>query len=127
MGYEVKIYVGEKFDGMKELGADYFSVAGMMDLCKPGYRSELYKLCAETSADKKYPAIRAYLRNGNECEFADCYEKPLRAIPLELVLDALVQDAKNDRYHRFNVAVDFLKAFKEGFKSDRLAAVLYGY
>lgn len=127
MGYEVKIYVGEKVDEMSQDGAAYFMVAGMFDVCKPGYDSKLYELSADISDDEKFPLVRSYLRSGDQCDLTDCYDKKLRALPIQLVLDAAKADAATDEFRRFPIAVEFLESFVRHYKSDRLVAVLYGY
>lgn len=129
MGYEVKVYVGErsKHDTMREDGHAYFSVVGMVDLCKPGYGSKICKLCGEDSANEMFPAVSAYLRNGDDREKEDCYSKKLRAVPIDLVINALEQDCKDNEYWRFPLALELLKSAQANYKRGGLEVILYGY
>lgn len=124
MGYEIKIYVGTVHESQSDEGAAWFSIVGMVDICKPGYGSNIYKL--QDAANGK-PPVFFYGTDGNTQMREDCYGTKLVAYKPADVLAALKKDAKADNYRRFPMAVDFLSSSIKNMKDERLAVVLYGY
>lgn len=131
MGYEVKIYVVEgsmTIKGHADKAHSYVRVLGMVDVAKPGYDSEIYKL--SSSKEEENPAVFLYDLNGNEEHTEDRYGKKLRLWPIETALAAIETDSGSDSFDRFKYALALLQSVsKHRDRNDhqRLGVVFYGY
>lgn len=119
MGYEIKIFVGQFNNNHPE---GYFSPVAMVDICKPGYESEVYKISKEPGTPCFF-----YELDGNTKVTEDRYQKRLGVIDLDSVTKSLRQDSKRDEYRRFKIALDVLESVKSRFKDDEIGCVLFGY
>ena len=124
MGYEVRVYVGRVQHSSNETSGRWFQLWAMFELCKPGYDSEIYKLCSDPAIGNE--RVFFYADDGNTEITVDRYGKRLKAIPFDIVLKALETDQGNDSYRRFKVAVDLLRSIKE-HAGEQLSVVLYGH
>lgn len=122
MGYEVTVYLGEVSDSVTEGDAKFFNDVGMVELCKPGYDSEIYIL---STSEYIGEPIFMYGLDGNTRFVEDSYGKVLKAIEPELVLNALKSDKKT-KYRRFIMAYKLLKTTIPLF-GDELKVVLWGH
>lgn len=123
MGYEVKLYAGRVTTQGRDGLGHWLQIWSMFDLCTPGYDSETYKLSADHSIGVP---IYFYGTDGNTEITSDCYDKRLKAIPLDDALKALETDSGSDSYRRFKIAVDVLRSLKE-HSGESLSVVLYGH
>jgi hypothetical protein len=125
MGYEVKLYVGRVSPNMtRDEQRRWFNTWAMVDVCKPGYDSETYKLSANHDIGQP---IYIYGADGNTEIAEDCYGKQLKAFPLDDALAALETDNGSTRYRRFQIAVDLLRSVKANAGDESLSVFLYGY
>jgi hypothetical protein len=124
MGYEVKVYVGKVAHRVDDDHGRWFQMWAMFELCKPGYDSEISKLCGDPNVG--YEPVFFYCTDGNTAITVDCYGKRLKAIPIDDALKALETDQGNDGYRRFKIAVDLLKSIKE-HAGEQLSVILYGH
>lgn len=123
MGYEIKLHIGTTFR-FKNTKRSWFQEVAMVDLCKPGYDSEIYQLSLFESAEKIY----LYASNGNTHIIKDMYDKSLTAVDATIVLDALKRDNKKNPYRRFEIAVALLEAMIQDMEwKENLKVVLFGY
>lgn len=124
MGYEVTIHVMQPGHRRDELGTYGMDIA-TVELCKPGHKSATCKLCEKPAPD---PMAHAYFygSDGNTVITHDRYEKRLYWTPLADVVDALREDAKNDNYRRFRIALKTMAAVQEEF-GDNASCILFGH
>lgn len=122
MGYEVKLYFGEtNLDPFPGETSAYFSIVGMVDLCKIG-DGKLIKLDQAAPAN---PLVYFYGTDGNTKYEQDRYDKNLRVYPVADVLKALRADNRRDPYRRYAIAIAALSEAAKHFKS--LQIVFYAY
>ena len=157
MGYEIKLVVGKSGfsseesarEDVAELDGDtawfpykkdakgnliktgrteiYFSVYGMIDLCKPGSNSELLKLDAKNH-ESGIVCWSLYL--GDKEVKEDSYGDIFKPVPIAAVIKALEKDLEvskdeysdDNGYRRFRWALGFLNAM-----DDDAEVILYGY
>lgn len=125
MGYEVKVYVGRvSVSTTRDEQRRWFNTWAMIDICKPGYDSEIYKLSADHDIGEP---IYIYGSDGDTEIVEDCYGKRLRAFPLDVALTALETDNGSTRYRRFQIAVDLLRSVKANAGDEQLSVFLFGY
>lgn len=157
MGYEVRLHIAQEYT----LGSDdkidaehgrYAEQLAMVDLSKPGYDTNIYKLVKahqEKQAEAiKQNGIRYYLPGGHLPDgtehkiFEDSYEAPLAPIPFREAYQALLKDYAAsfgpteyaNGYRRFALAVSVFEAilnrFPEQLAEDYrrpLIVLPYGY
>ena len=123
MGYEVKLYVGENCgDAVRdEKSGAFFSVIGMVDLCKPG-RGEVSDLSEQATGAPVY----LYSDDGNTKLTHDRYDKRLTAVPVADVLAAIKAENAGLAYRRYDMAIAMLEAAQHQF-GDRLCCVMFGH
>lgn len=122
MGYELKLYIVEP-STVKGSDGVYCSVIAMVDVCKPGYDTELFKLNQNSN---RVSGLYFYMDDGNtKCE-RDSYGEKIRFAPLEEVLRAVEKDNRFEKYRRFDILIACLKAVKKGKFRDPMVA-FYGY
>lgn len=132
MGYEVKIFVVRSnltHKGHNETADHaYAGIIGMVDVCKPGYDSEIYKLCSSKETDN--PLVYLYDLNGNEQHWEDRYGKKLRMWPMSAATAAVEDDANSYGYERFKYALALLHSvnlYSTPDDSRRIGVVFFGY
>lgn len=125
MGYEIKIYVGE-VPSFEKNEPKWFNVIGMVDICKPGYESQIYKLAVDKESWTFQQKVYFYGSDGNTQINKDKYGEELKTFPIDIVIAALEKDIKAN-YRRFNIALDFLKSIKENWKDQEVSVILFGY
>ena len=124
MGYEIKIIVGTK-SLISSDPAAYLQVIGEIDLCKPGYDSNIYLL---NKNNRTFPKGYTYHSDGNTKMIVDSYGEDLLHYPIDIVLESLKKDCKADNYRRFKVARDFLESIKKNFsENEEITCFLYGH
>jgi len=128
MGYELILSVGKankpfrKSNGEEE--KKWFQVMATVDLCKPGYDSEVYKLTTITDKSKEV-YLYAPMGNGDTEVETDRYDSALHVISINDMLEALRKDSERDTYRRFKWAIAMLESMKDD--SEELECVLFGY
>lgn len=140
MGYEVKVFVGEvnqRITDDEKHGCAYFSVVAMLDLCKPGHKSEIGALSERGQDDENIvkrlqgesPFVYLYGLDGNTKFTEDCYGKKFSALPIDEVIEALEHDEAQEKYWRFAGCISMLKGLKRAWKKrgKALKVVLYGH
>lgn len=127
MGYEIKLYLGQVSDISFYADKKYFKIYGMVDLCKPGYDSEIIRVDSEAG-----DLIYFYGTDGNTEIIEDKYGKSLKAVPASTVFKALKKDWEDSKkeyhaygYRRFYIAVYMLYTFIKS--SEEPMVVIYGY
>lgn len=122
MGYDVKMYVG-RINEYDERTPKWFDVYLMFNLCSVGNPLEdlSYK------RDEGTP-IYFYGEDGNHKIAKDLYDRPLVALPLEQMLDALKRTMKGSPYRRYKVALDILRSFQTHWgENEEVSVVLFGH
>lgn len=120
MGYEVKIIVAGALSSYSE-SPKWLNVIAQIDMCKPGYESNLYRLCK----NRVGTPVFFYAEDGNTEITEDHYGEPLVAIPIHEVLQAVETDRANDPYWRFDLACQTLAVIAKNYPT--AVCALYGY
>lgn len=124
MGYELKLFILEPNDYPSSNEERFCQLIAMVDICKPGYTSEIIRMDKETEADKTDKHY-FYCCDGNKDIKQDAYGKRPRFRPLDDVLKAVTKDNKGNPYRRYDVLIATLKAVKGKFENPIVA--FYGY
>jgi hypothetical protein len=127
MGYEIKLIIGLPSNmTMDDSHPDVFwlNTSAELDLCKPGYSSEIYKM-AGREKPRTGTKMFFYQHDGNTMVHKDRYDDDLVAIPIFHVLQAVKNDSEKDTYHRFKWAVALLEAIAATAPDS--VVVLFGY
>ena len=123
MGYESKIYVVEKFDGMKDNnGKCYASVVATFDMCKCPALANLFRYKPEASC-------YFYADDRNTKVVEDCYGEPLTEATVKEVIEVLTK-AIEDGYDYWRVypllsALMYIDEIHNGYSG--ITIVHYGY
>lgn len=124
MGYETKLIIGETSPYADKNGKQYFSVCGMIDLCKCGSDSEVSKIDWKNKTGR--PVVYWYGYDGNKRVTKDWYDDMPRPVPILDVIRALEEDVQRDDYRRFRWALGMLRAMRENNGSD-LQVLFFGH
>jgi hypothetical protein len=152
MGYELKLFAGKSGHSSREFkcsevgeieGSDvyfpalkdengkyietgrtaiYFRVYAMLDLCKPGYESNIIKVDWRNKTKDSVYWYHYGAHGGNRETRDDSYGDYSRPVPVAEVIAALEKDAAADDYHRFSWALAALKAMPADTE-----VLFYGY
>jgi hypothetical protein len=116
MGYDIRLYIGERSSYVDKDNGCAVLVHAMVDLCKTG-PGKVYDLDHESTTDPVY----FYGHDGNTRISVDDYDNPLRMHDAKTVLNALYHDnstsmIENGGYYRcFNAAIALIKAMMADF------------
>lgn len=154
MGYEVKLLIGEvgtsghkfkrseqfEIDGdsiyypyIKDENGDlvktgvketYFMVAAQIDLCKPGYNSNI--LAALRKNEDPSHEYYYYGSDGNTRIVEDCYGDKSDIHSIDEIISALKKDIESDSYRRFKWALSLLESMKNNDGGD-FKVMWYGH
>mgnify|MGYP006921310462 CR=1 FL=1 len=105
MGYELRLYAGELSTLQNDQGERYMDCILSVDLCKPGYKSNVANIDTGDGID-------VYFYYGGKIN-SDSYEETVKAYPLAMVINALELDAAIEDYRRFPVALAALKSLSD--------------
>ena len=103
MGYELRLYAGELVGTKNDQGEHYMDCVLSVDLCKPGYESNV------AAIDGNLSGLPVYFYYGEKIN-SDDYEESVKAYPIAMVVKALELDAASSDYRRFPVALSTLKS-----------------
>ncbi len=123
MGYELILSVGKAQKPFAKEETRWFQIMATVDLCKPGYESEVYKLTTSDKSDPVY--IFPPMGDGDTTITKDRYDSPLHTIPIDKMLIAMRKDEARDPYRRFKWAIAMLESMLND--SEELSCVLFGY
>lgn len=99
----------------------YSSKIAMVDLCKPGYSSNIYQCMKNAQETSNY----FYSEDGNTPIIVDRYGELLAEVDLEAAIEALKKDLVEDKYRRFKTALALLESCREDYFGVKV--VFFGY
>ncbi len=127
MGYELKIYIGDKCNfevGMeKHIGIIEKS---MFELGKIG-DDRLMKLFHEESKKKDKQLAYLFASNGDTKIKKDRYNDVLFHMNPKEVLKAMVESNKEEEYRVYSLVIPYLRKAITTYKKNDLSCILYGH
>ena len=121
MGYELKIMVGRKSkDTSNVYRARIFDVLASVDLCQLSARSKIKRLAMSSRDLDDFVYIQGQYGN---IVLSDMYANEFNPVPVETVLDALIEDFQKYHYKRFEWAIGLLSKMV----NDNLSVIFYGH
>jgi len=124
MGYETKLIVGELASYEKVEFKRYFSISAILDLCKCGGNSPLFKLDWQNKTGQ--PKVYWYGLDGDTQFVDDAYGDMPNPLPIDDVIEAISEASAKDDYRRYKWALGMLKAIKDNDGED-LKVLLIGH
>jgi len=125
MGYETKLLIGKETNQAYD-ESTWFQIYAMVDLCKPGYDSEIFKIDSENKTpDVKQWYWYAPTGDDNIGVTEDRYGAKPKPVPLTDVIHALRLDMQGDDYRRFKWAMALLESMADD--NEELSVLFYGY
>lgn len=103
--------------------AAYLVEFARIDLCKPGYDSEILKLKSDT---KGLMSCYIYHNSQNNGDPVDCYGDFLHAFKINDIIQALEVDSSETLYKRFDIALDLLRSINFRYNED-IFVTMWGY
>ncbi len=123
MGYEIKAVVGVKHEPDQ-----WISSFIQMDLSKVGGGA-----IGTLDSDRKWVNDEAYFygSDGDTRISMDLYDRHLRVIPLDIVLEAAIKDSEREDYRRFHIFREMLESVKKHYQPEsrngELVVAFFGY
>ncbi len=127
MGFEITAYVVDMMQYDEKMKAHYARIISSVDLVFAGPPAEVYK--TYTHDEDSFPFVFFYLGDSEEPLTADKYDQALRALPLEVVLEAAKKDARRKYANRrYPLLVAMLEHILANFENiETFGVVLYGH
>lgn len=143
MGYELRLHIGTAHTALPEFDiltrGRTISEVATIDLSGVGHRSGINALVKKAQEDEALDRFRLYTpafdeTNNQICVYEDNYGKPLVALPLNTVLEALRADLSASKreygpegYRRFAIGVTLLEAIQDRFPEGNLVVIPFGH
>lgn len=128
MGFEITAYVVDMKQYDEKMEAHHARVISSVDLVSVLSYNEITRVYKVLDGDS-FPHVFFYLSNSEEPLTEDEYERALRALPLEVVLEAAKKDVRRG-YHnrRYPLLVAMLEHILAEFEDiGEFGVVLYGH
>lgn len=143
MAYELRLHIGTAHTAMPGYdtisGGRTMSEIATIDLSNPGRHSRIFSLVQNAHQDEALDRFRLYTEafdeDGDQISVReDFHGRPLVALPLNTVLEALTADLSASKreygtqgYRRFAIAVTLLGAIRARFDEGDLVVIPFGH